>query len=186
MPFLLYSTLPKGHCTEFSHRRQISIAGSAGPLASIQAKQNTEAKSPYFWHASVEGILDEISESVHENAIVIDLKPRNKNSVSLFKLLDVWGFSYDDWTPLAVRLETLHAERPVSDPLVFKKSFDDCGSNHAFAVEFLYLRGGVKTGTWNWGAVGRVNGALLWPDAFNHFAKVLLDSLTQSTNSYGD
>jgi hypothetical protein len=39
--------------------------------------------------------------------------------------------------------------------------------------EFLYLQGGVKKGTWNWGMVGRVNGALLWPDAFAY----LTDSL---------
>jgi hypothetical protein len=38
-----------------------------------------------------------------------------------------------------------------------------------FTYEFLYVNGGAKGGTWTWGLVGRVNGALLWPDALRFY-----------------
>lgn len=50
----------------------------------------------------------------------------------------------------------------------FKKQFDDRGADGSLVGEFLHLQGGVTGGTWNWGKVGRVNGALLWNDAFTY------------------
>ncbi len=42
--------------------------------------------------------------------------------------------------------------------------------------EFHYVQGVVK-GTWNWGMVGRVNGAILSRDAFDYLSKKLKEVL---------
>ena len=105
------------------------------------------------------------------------MKPRVAGNVSLYRLLDVWGFSYDSWTPLAIRLRALFGDRQEANPLAFKNSFVDPGIDHSLVGEFLYVQGGVSKGTWNWGQVGRVNGALLWRDAFDFLTTALHRSI---------
>jgi hypothetical protein len=99
------------------------------------------------------------------SALVIDLKPNVKRNVSLYEVLDVWGYSYHTWTPIAVCLRELYVDDEREDASTFKDQFDHAGTGHLVG-EFLYVQGGVGGGTWNWGMVGRVNGALLWRDAF--------------------
>jgi hypothetical protein len=111
---------------------------------------------------------------------VVDLKPRVAGNVSVFRLLDVWGYSEDQWTPLALRLQAIFSDRDEPNPL-FKNSFVDPGTDHTLVREFLYVQGGVSSGTWNWGMVGRVNGALLWPDAFDFLVTALRKPILTGT-----
>jgi hypothetical protein len=50
-------------------------------------------------------------------------------------------------------------------PIVMKKTRTSSAERDVVG-EFLYVQGGTTGGTWNWGPVGSVNGALVWPDAF--------------------
>ena len=83
------------------------------------------------------------------------------------------GYSYDGWTALALRLETLLGDDPRDNPATFKHGFAGPIETRDFVYEFLYLNGGTKNGNGTWGLVGRVNGALLWPDALRYFVNAI-------------
>ena len=166
MPFFLYSLDSKRG--EYRQVREVSLSGSASPFRTIATEAGQE------WHAPDERILTLLGvERPAEHRILIDLKPADKNNVSLYRLRDAWGYSYDGWTPLALRLESLFVDQPQDKPSTFKQAF--CGplGTEDFIYEFLYLNGGTKSGRWTWGLVGRVNGTLLWPDALQYFLKAI-------------
>ena len=106
------------------------------------------------------------AQEMQKLAVENGLKPYQTANVSLYRVMNVWGHSYEAWTPVAVHLEALFVDREHLAPAEFKKRFRDRDADRDQIGEFLYLQGGVREGTWNWGMVGRVNGALLWPDAF--------------------
>lgn len=170
MPFVLYDVTPTTNGKRYTLVRTIPIAGkTAGPLAAIHDSKNATRKTPFPWHAPVTEILRTIGAKPTQE-ILIDLKPNVSKNVSLYRLLDVWGFSYAEWTPLALRLEALFSDRSQEDPAQFKASFTDENAEPSFVGEFLYVQGGTAGGTWNWGQVGSVNGALLWRDAFDYLS----------------
>lgn len=174
MPFMVYDI-----CDEPAQRRyalvrnEIKLAGRTGPLAELSRRINVDQRSPFGWHVTAEAILNFLENRSVGRAIVIDLKPRVTGNISLYRLLDVWGYSYDEWTPLALRLEVLFSDRIEADANGFKKSFVHTNDEPEYLGEFLYTQGGVTKGTWNWGLVGRVNGALLWRNAFDFLVSSL-------------
>jgi len=109
--------------------------------------------------------------------IVIDLKPGVQRNVSLYRLCDVWGYSYNDRTPLALRLECIFADYDNPNPALFKSGFTCPPEAPSVVDEFLYVHGGVAGGMWNWGQAGRVNGALLRPDAIRYLATELASAI---------
>jgi hypothetical protein len=166
MPFLLYNTTGSPGQHHHTLVRQIKLAGRTGPLARHAALLNPDKAVPFRWHATAAELLPYLGASPGAQNILIDLKPRAKD-VSVYQLCDVWGFSYEEWTPIELRLQSLFIEKAEPNPSQFKQSFSDAGSDGSLVAEFLYMLGGVNGGTWNWGMVGRVNGALLWKDAFD-------------------
>jgi hypothetical protein len=176
MPFFLYSLAGKSH-EQFTQIRHLTLAGTSGPLAKHAKTQNPQRTDPFPWHASERDLISTEGADPTSNAIVTDLKPSDKERVSLYRLLDVWGFSAKEWTPLALRLQVLFADVPQANPSLFKTSLIDPATDHSLVGEFLYVNGGVVEGNWNWGTLGRVNGALLWKDAFDFLAGALGASL---------
>ena len=97
--------------------------------------------------------------------------------MSLYEILDVWGFSYSGWTPIMLRLSGL-----VEDDLSYNKADyneftikDDERDEPIY--EFMYLNGGVKKGelkgTWNWPPRSSTNTPLLWPDSLSYFIQCI-------------
>jgi hypothetical protein len=88
-----------------------------------------------------------------EHAVLKDLKPKAKGNVSLYRLTDIWGFSYREWTPICLRLETFFRDKMVRDPDECKREFE-FRADHCEEIihEFLYLNGGTSgepgTGAW--------------------------------------
>lgn len=166
MPFLLYTL--DSQRGEYRQVRKISLSGKESPFRTVSAEAGQE------WRATDEHILSLLAvERPAEHRILIDLKPSNKSNVSLYRLRDVWGYSYEGWTPLALRLEGLLVDEPQNNPSTFKQVFRGPLETRDFIYEFLYLNGGTKSGKWTWGLVGRVNGALLWPDALRYFVNAI-------------
>jgi len=97
--------------------------------------------------------------------------------VTLLRVLDVWGFRYPSWAPLALRL-AVACDCYTEDPNKLKVRFSGPEGGNALVHEFLYLKAG-----WSWGMVGRVNGALLRPDAFNYFVDEIRKSWPQGGNN---
>jgi hypothetical protein len=60
-----------------------------------------------------------------------------------------------------------------------KKLVDNGGPVH----EFLYLRHERPDRRWHWGRVGMVNGALLWPEVFDHFVQRIKTYGQESTSA---
>jgi len=58
-----------------------------------------------------------------------------------------------------------------------KKFFNDKDAENEYLGVFLFLRGGIKGGTWNWDQVRTVNGALLWKDSFRYLTGKLSEYL---------
>lgn len=178
MPFKLYDIVTSQGPKKYTFVRTVPIAGNTGPLATIQKGRNTGSATPFRWHASSEDIVALVGSGPSTQEIVIDLKPKDTKNVSLYRLLDVWGFSYADWTPVALRLQALFVDFPHDEPARFKESFTYADANPELVGEFLYVQGGTRAGgTWNWGQVGRVNGALLWRDAFDYLSGELSKTL---------
>lgn len=104
-------------------------------------------------------------------AVVVDLKPHARDIVNLYLMRGIVGYSYADWTPLCFLFERLFDDRPEPNPERFKQRFT-CkeGFQGTRTVSFVYLRRGTQRGkAWNWGHIGRVNGAILFPDAWRFF-----------------
>jgi hypothetical protein len=147
MPFMLYCVTGEPGREQYTFDRGIRVAGRSGPLAMISRSANSEHRIPFEWHATSDEIIRLLGGSPSTQAIVIDLRPRVAGNVSLYRLLDVWGFSYASWTPLAIRLRGLFSDRQEANPLAFKNSFVDPGTDHSLVGEFLYVQGGVSKGT---------------------------------------
>ena len=131
---------------------------------------------PYAWHLPIESALDETGE-YSGSVLIIDLEPnRHETNLSLYELVDIWGYSYAEWTPILLHLSGLFVD---ADPAV--------ASREAFKVtdaerdepiyEFLYVNGGVSGGVlrgpWTAPRASPTNAALLWPDTLRYFLQCI-------------
>jgi hypothetical protein len=172
MPFLLYR---ENENNSYERQSELQIAGKYGPIAT----HASNLKEP--WHMDEAQILTMAGiEKPCEHAIIIDLKPRDTKYVSLYQLKNIWGYPYEEFTPVLLHLKTLYTDKHENRPEEFKKSFS-IPTDRENVFEFLYLRGGIGKGTWNWGMVGRVNGVLLWKDAISFFMEAIEQILNKSS-----
>jgi len=170
MPFMLYSKAPgPDGSNEFLQLKPLSLAGKGGGLVHSFVANYATGEPTFAWHATAADLLEEARVPRKGYAIVVDLKPLGHGNVSLFELTDLLGYSYAEWTPLALRMESLWTDIAASDPDRYKQRFNDQGSRREAIHQFLYLQGGLKGGAWSWGPVGSVNAALLRPDALEYF-----------------
>jgi hypothetical protein len=164
MPFLLYQHWPNDAGSRtFWRVKQVSIGGGRGPIAAHVADECGDEPG-CRWHMSETQLLSRLTVTP-EHAVLIDLKPTTKGNVSLYRLTDVWGFSYRQWTPVCLKLESLFIDEHIENAEAFKEEFQLRPDGGVIAHEFLYLNGGVSEGNWNWGMTGAVNSALLFRDA---------------------
>jgi hypothetical protein len=117
--------------------------------------------------------MDPYADDRH--AVIIDLKPDTPENVSLYEVEDVWGWSNEEWTPIALRLRPLFVDYKDKNAVGLKKCFaipsDDFVRENGTAIhEFLYCTHaeGIDW-RWRWGRNGVVNATLLWPEAFDYF-----------------
>jgi hypothetical protein len=131
---------------------------------------------PYLWHLDVQKALER-TEEYQRSTLIIDLKPKqHKTNVSLYEVMDVWGYSSSGWTPILLHLGGLFVD---ADPTSVNRN-DFIISNNEIEgpiYEVLYLDGSIKDGkldgTWNAPPASPTNAALLWPDALNYFVKCI-------------
>ena len=172
MAFLVYERRknPDGS-SEFKQLRNLSLAGSRnGVLAAYVKRQRFGSGTG--WAIGVEQILKEAGYAeANTYAVIIDLKPGDKEGVSLYELKRVFGYTSTGWTPIMLHLEALFAGQPKENVEEFKQQFSDvdCPEERRPVHTFLYLQDTYEGGSWNWGPVGTVNAALLWPEAIEFF-----------------
>jgi len=135
-----------------------------------------EQEEPYRWHVDVVTELGARPE-YPGNTLIIDLKPKqNKTNVSLYEVMDVWGYSSSGWSPILLRLNGLFVDaNPASiDRMDFVRREVELEGP---IYEVLYLDGSVKSGkiigSWKPPPASPTNSALLWPDTLNYFVQCI-------------
>jgi hypothetical protein len=137
---------------------------------------------PYRWHVAVPSALDN-TEEYRGSTLVIDLKPKQKeDNLSLYEVLDVWGFSNAGWTPIMLRLSGLFVD--IDPETVDHNEFCVEDKRREGPIyEFIYLAGTVANGKlkqkWVTPPASPTNGALLWPETLKYF----VDCIQQCTPS---
>ena len=164
--------------TRYEFREQVSLFGCNNGLIPCLLRSKTPAAQgePYLWHVDVVHELGNLPD-YHNSTLLIDLKPKqNKSNLSLYEVMDVWGYSSFGWSPILLRLNGLFVDE---DPALTQRH--DFSRNDTEVdgpiYEFLYLAGSVNegklTGTWNTPPVSSTNAALLWPDTLNYFIRCI-------------
>lgn len=158
MPFYVYECLRGAQSRlEYTQTRDVRLGVKTGVFYPHvercvgESRDNAEHCQHFEWEMCEKDLLGKLGFSTGSYAVVIDMKPTVRNNVSLYQLRQVWGFSYPEWTPILVRLETLFVDRETEDPAAFKMHFHDRECERTPVHEFLYLQGGWKSGSWAWG-----------------------------------
>lgn len=172
MTFLLYGKRHKRNgCYEYNRAGEFSLAGYVNGLI-YRAIKDKLPKEDYAWTLERDTLLEAAEVDPTTHALVTDLKPSVQTERNIFEIIAVLGYSYNTWTPIMLCLETLFTDyiKPGT-AAALKARFDDSESLRTPVHTFLYLNGGYADGDWNFGPIGSVNGALLWPDALGHFVQ---------------
>ena len=177
MSFLLYRMRPADGGLEFYEPTNVKLGGG-GLIQASCAKHLTEQNNT-GWLLTAEEMISDQGNDPSEHALVVDTSP-NRDTLNLFQIKSIAGYSYREWTPILITFETLFADAvldlglepdaPVS-PSDFKQRFSDKKCNRDRVRSILYLRGGFGNGGWNWGGNSRTTAALLWDDAWDFFTR---------------
>lgn len=132
------------------------------------------------WQIESNDLVNELQAKVGPDycpAILIDYDPSGKEEVVLLQVNHIYAYTYacEDtgkvwWTPIMIRMRKVF-EKSLPDGVDAKQRknlisrFD--AEYQEEVIEFLYLQGEDRG--WNWGMVGRVNAALIPPDARKFF-----------------
>ncbi len=177
MPFFLYRKTLRANEWEY-HDPEHVVLGGKGLIQSACRKYL--ASQDCGWTISAAELLLAGGHEPTKHALVIDTAPK-RESVSLFEIKSIAGYSYATWTPIMLVFEQLFVDaedeliiddNPPLSPDVFKKRFLDGRCERHIVRSILYLNGGFEAGSWNWGGNSRTTAALLWEDAWNHFISV--------------
>jgi hypothetical protein len=138
----------------------------------LSLKIPTAQGEPYLWHVDVVRELGAHAD-YPDSTLLIDLKPKqNTTNLSLYEVMDVWGYSSSGWSPILLRLNGLFIDEAPA--LTQRDDFIRWDTEVDGPIyEFLYLAGTVNEGkllgTWRTPPMSPTNAALLWPDTLNYF-----------------
>lgn len=167
-----------GDAIRYQFKEQVSLFGcNEGYIPWLLGlRMPVDQGEPYLWHVNAVEELGTNNEYPN-STLIIDLKPKqHKTNLSLYEVMDVWGYSCDGWTPILLRLNGLFIDQ---DPALisrndFVRKTDEIDGP---IYEFLYLTGSVDggkiVGPWVPPPASPTNAALLWPDALNYFVNCI-------------
>lgn len=171
-------TLVASNATRYQYREQIHLFGRNDGYIPwlLSLKTPPSQGEPYLWHVNV---VDELGANPEycNNTLIIDLKPKqNKTNLSLYEVMNVWGYSSDGWSPILLRLNGLFVDKDPSS--INRNDFvlkDDEVDGPIY--EFLYLDGSVDNGkihgSWAPPPASPTNAALLWPNTLKYFVQCI-------------
>jgi hypothetical protein len=173
--FALYEKERVDAGNHYVFSRAISLFGCNSGLIPMMLRTNlsADASEPHPWHVDVDHALHALDHA--GRTIVIDLMPNAKPpKLSLYELVDVWGYSGYGWTPLMFHLRALFVEE---DPNAYNKldfiRLDNEVDDPVFSMTYTpnsTVSKGLLTGKWLPPGPSSTNSVLLWPYAFTYFA----------------
>ncbi|MBS1683189.1 MAG: hypothetical protein JSS76_00430 [Bacteroidetes bacterium] len=99
-------------------------------------------------------------------SFIIDIKPKS-DEIFLCELDRVFGYTFEGWTPIMLRLKLLFSDTYKMDKMNF-----ECPEEPEVIYTMFYLYGSFKdgklTGTWN-PPFGTITALLFWPEAMTFF-----------------
>ena len=138
----------------------------------LQKQLSAEAKQPFAWKLDLKNAFEK--EGMSNSVLIINLKPNSKEAnLSLYELVNVWGYSASGWTPIMIYIRGLFIDE---DPQLFD---DRDFLRKAEEIEdpifsMMYLRGTIEhgkiTGKWTPPGPSPTNSVLLWPGTFEYFS----------------
>ncbi|MFH1251383.1 MAG: hypothetical protein V1715_09840 [bacterium] len=175
MPFFIYEKEDFGDYLNFRLIKQIQCIPRLF-IEPVFSSIPDDYNEKYFkWKRSEIDISNRISEIceklvINNPVLVVDLKPNKDKIVSLFQIKNLYGCTDKNWTPICVKLGVIFDEKNVENPKQ-KKQLVNVKKNYfnKDIIEFLYIQKGFQSGKGNWGPIGSVNAALLWPEVFKYF-----------------
>jgi hypothetical protein len=135
-----------------------------------------QGSKPYRWHIDVVHELGAHPDYPANSTLIIDLKPNQSDKLSLYEILDVWGYTYWKWSPILLRLAGLFMDE---DPRNFnrKRFVRKDGEIETRIYEWLRLDGYVQrgrlAGPWTFPRPNPTNAAVLWPDVMRYFVECI-------------
>jgi hypothetical protein len=102
-------------------------------------------------------------------SLIIDIKP-NGGEIFLCELDSVFGFSFEEWSPVMLRLKSLCSDATIED--LDKKNFIYPGGESEIIYTMYYLYGSIRdgklVGTWN-PPFGTITALLFSPESMTYF-----------------
>jgi hypothetical protein len=183
--YFIYKKKKTGSVTEFTKVDKSSKVCLFGcnegwiPWILKQSLAGSQANSePLYWHLSETEIIRELEKDKDKpsgNALIIDLKPKIQDRLSLYEVVEAWGHSANGWSPVMLRLKALFVD---ADPAKFNRARFTRSNTETIGPFFslYYLRGtvvgGELQGTWNLPGPSSTNSVVLWPDTMKYFSEV--------------
>lgn len=173
--YALYEKKQSNGKYKYKIKKQVSLFGcNAGYIPYLlQSTLFSTTSEPYPWHLNVDKALSDVGLS--NSTLIINLKPNNVSAnLSLYELVDVWGYSDSGWTPLMLCLRGLFVD--ANPRFINDEDFTLDESEVDYPIfSMLYLAGTVKegkiVGKWTAPRPSPTNSALLWPESFKYFVE---------------
>jgi hypothetical protein len=166
--------------TRYQFQEQVSLFGCNNGYIPwlLSSKIPAGQGEPHPWHVDVVDELG-VNPKYLDSTLIVDLKPKqNKTNLSLYEVMDVWGYCSGGWTPILLRLNGLFVDE--NPALINRDDFlrkDDQIDGPIY--EFLYLDGSVNSGKirgpWIPPPASPTNAALLWPETLRYFVQCIRD-----------
>jgi hypothetical protein len=159
----------------FKFKEPRSLAGKDRGMIPhlLEVHLNGSGSEPLPWHFIIE---DELIHGGWPNCtLIINLKPNDAGgNLSLYEVVEAWGWSQSGWTPIMLHLRGLITDEDsgACDPHDFIRKKEDL-DDPIFTM--IYMNGTVQNGElgggWNFPPPSSTNSVLLWPKTFEYFAE---------------
>ena len=125
---------------------------------------------PWCWHIPIE--LGLLGQGYNKQTLIVDIKPNSNDDLTICEIIDIWGYSSYNWSPIMMRMRVLFSE---ADPLSHNKKYflrsesNDGSINYSFSYAYGSVQDGNLKGKWTPPIRTSMNSLLLWPDCMKYF-----------------
>ena len=174
--FLLYKVTKTPPACRFDLLRPTHLFGCNAGLVARYLRRviPTDANQPYPWNFKVADALRALEPDA--DAFVIDLKPNEDGNASRYEVVEVVGYSGNEWTPAMMKMRALLVDETTVEYPRERFVLSQC-SELKEVITFLHFSGSIKNGVLSekWLPPGQssTNSTLLFPHVLNYFRSQL-------------